>query len=247
MEVRFLNLKANNVIFHKEGNVYTEYKVESIHFKSGKYFYNGVRMFLEDMFVRKEDGTFGKVELEVGYLQDELRDCYIYHDGGARRGWARVSYIDLTRGFKDWEKTAKFWFTSQDNELEIEVPMSRIFFSKANALESVDTIINNLDGTTEVQKGIVNLIQLDEDQKRLVGALKSVLDQMKEADIHFVGYDVTFGMQLYNGRHCHIDSDDYNEDDVFVNIDTPLTEEIIKLPNTHFANDDCCAAIFTRK
>lgn len=120
------------------------------------------------------------------------------------------------------------------------ITKEEMFDTEAFARESKTITIKNLDGSVEQKKGLLELIQLDNEQKALVAEFKNLIARMKQADIVMVGYDITDTIHLYNGRNVTYEFSDHEVDsDVFaLNYYNHCTSESVTLPNGQWLNDD---------
>lgn len=210
--MEFKHLEKGKTYYKRVNNTYTEFVVEEVSYNEGSIIHNGDNIIVNEVYVREENGEFTRAESLSVYLTTQRNDVYVNYKGVVKYGRAELLTMPLTNDrHEDFLQSYwSFYDYDSGDQLPIAFAQEDIYVSYAQAKESVNTIVVNLDGSKEEIKGLVELVQLEDDQIKVIKEFKEVLKKMKEHNIVTLGYDVSSNIYFYNGRHVNVISEEYD-------------------------------------
>lgn len=219
-------------------NNYREVLIESAAMVNGEVVYNGnMSISIADVYSICDDGSIGNpiTNNKLDYIswasREDITGWAMTTDGPIRATWKLYNAANL-------RETDNREYIAMVDEKQYVVKGDNIYRDKIYAEESCSTTITRLDGSVTERKGLLQLIQLTDEQQALVDEYRALCNKMDKANIKHL-LDTSYNQEAFINVADVQESmeEDWKECDIAIN--TYFANHLFQYNNSlQFCHDD---------
>lgn len=222
-------LKEGRYFYQVNDNKIEEIEVKNATYLNGEVWYNDCNEQYDlSKVLKKTDNGFevlrdlyweGVNYIYKGvfsYSLDGHLNLFINDEGEVKKLKFFVYRYDLTN-----RKLISLYYKTEGDE-KVIVDADKVFTTYNLAKESRDFEVINLDGTKETREGLISMIKLNDEQRKMVATLKGLLMDMKGMGIQIVADYSHQEMRFINARGISVLSGylhDIPDDECYIPLD----------------------------
>lgn len=199
-------LKEGRYFYQVNDNKIEEVEIKNASYIDGEVYYNDSEKYdLSRVLVKSDKGFEPITELHTIravniYIKGQLYsleksfNLFINDDGNVEEFMFVVHQYDLTN-----RKLISLYYITDDDK-RVEVSEDKVFSTYNLAKESRDFEVVNLDGTREITEGLLSMIRLSDEQRKMVATFKGLLKDMQGMGIQIVRDGTLNKTRFFNSR-----------------------------------------------